>query len=354
MYLRGWTTGCCATAATIAAYFALSNGYFPKKVIVNLPKGDNPLFGLVIQKKGFKWASAGVVKNAGDDPDVTHGVLIISTVRTLFKKTGIIFKSGPGVGIVTKSGLPIAPGEPAINPIPRKIIIDNIIKFIGYLPNIEIEISVPGGEKLVKKTLNERLGIIGGISILGTTGIVIPFSCSAWIYSIHQSIDVAIAEKITHIACSIGIVSENSIKKIYKTEKVAFIKIGNFIWIMLKYLQKHPVKKLSLAGGIAKILKLAKGILDLNSQIGGSINLIFLASLARYKGASLKLCKCIIMANTVMEGFLLAISKNINLGDFIAKKAKELISYILKNNILVYVIIYDRQGICIGKSNKLF
>ena len=190
----GWTTGACATAAAKAAYQALLTGEFPDPVEVTLPRGQHPAFALATTSLGDGAATAGVVKDAGDDPDVTHGALILATVRRAARGSGVSFRAGEGVGTVTRPGLPIPPGEPAINPVPRQMLREAIAEIAaahGDAGDVEIEIAIPGGEALAAKTLNGRLGIVGGLSILGTTGIVVPYSCSAWIHSIHSGIDVA-------------------------------------------------------------------------------------------------------------------------------------------------------------------
>ena len=148
-----------------------------------------------------------MIKDAGDDPDVTHGALICATVRAGAPGTGVTFRAGEGVGTVTRPGLPLPPGEPAINPVPRQMIRDAIAEVAaaaGGAADAEVEISIPGGEALAAKTLNGRLGIVGGLSILGTTGIVVPYSCSAWIHSIYRGIDVARAAGLTHVAGATG------------------------------------------------------------------------------------------------------------------------------------------------------
>ncbi len=191
---RGWTTGACATAATRAAATALLTGVFPDPVTIALPRGERPAFALAREELGPDFALAGIVKDAGDDPDVTHGALVIVRLRRGAAGSGVTFKAGEGVGTATLPGLPIAVGEPAINPVPRKMMTETIAEVAaaqGAAPDFEIEISIPGGEKMAERTWNPRLGIKGGLSILGTTGVVIPYSCSAWIHSIHSGIDVA-------------------------------------------------------------------------------------------------------------------------------------------------------------------
>ncbi len=238
---RGWTTGTCAAAAAKAACAALVTGEFPDPVEVTLPGGTTPAFSLATQKMGKAEATVGIVKDAGDDPDVTHGALVSATVRPGAAGTGVTFKAGPGVGTVTRAGLPLPPGEPAINPVPRRMITKAIEDIAGAGADYEVEISVADGEKLALKTLNPRLGIVGGISILGTTGIVIPYSCSAWIHGIHQGIDVARAAGLAHVAGATGSTSEAAVRKFHDLSEIALIDMGDFVGGMLKYLRSHPV-----------------------------------------------------------------------------------------------------------------
>ncbi len=258
---RGWTTGACATAATKAAYTGLLTGKFPDPVSITLPKGETPAFALATCEVGPDFARVGIVKDAGDDPDVTHGAMIVVTVR--LRGTGVTFKAGEGVGVVTKPGLPVAVGEPAINPVPRSMMRAVIAELGGA--DVEIEISVPGGAALAEKTWNPRLGIIGGISILGTTGVVHPFSCAAWIASIHRGIDVARAAGLLHVAACTGSTSEDAIRAQYNLPLEAMLDMGDFAGGVLKYLRTNPVAKLTIGGGFGKMVKLAQGALDLHS-----------------------------------------------------------------------------------------
>ena len=240
----GWTTGACAAAAAKAAYTALLTGAFPDPVEVTLPRGQRPAFALATTALGEGSATAGIVKDAGDDPDVTHGALILATVRAGAPGSGVTFRAGEGVGTVTLPGLPVPPGEPAINPVPRKMLRDAIGEVAaahGGSGDVEIEIAIPGGEALAAKTLNARLGVVGGLSILGTTGIVVPYSCSAWIHSIHRGIDVARAAGLTHIAGSTGTASEEAVKAMHDLPETALIDMGDFVGGMLKYVRTHPV-----------------------------------------------------------------------------------------------------------------
>ena len=266
---RGWTTGTCATAAAAAAYQALLTGAFPDPVTVALPRGGTVALPLARAELNDASALAGIVKDAGDDPDVTHGALVLATVAAASAGAGVLFRGGEGVGTVTLPGLPLPPGEPAINPGPRAMIrraIADIAVACGGAGDVTVTIAIPGGAALAEKTLNGRLGIVGGLSILGTTGIVVPFSCSAWIHSIHRGIDVARAAGIEHLAAATGSTSEAAIKRLYGLPDQALIDMGDFAGGTLKYLRTHPVAKLTLGGGFAKLAKLAQGHLFLHSS----------------------------------------------------------------------------------------
>ncbi len=225
-------------------------------------------FALAEFRSGDGWAEAGIIKDAGDDPDVTHGAMILARVRRGAPGSGVTFRAGPGVGIVTRPGLPIPPGEPAINPVPRRMMTEALIAIAACCDtpaDFEVEISVPGGEALALRTWNPRLGIEGGLSILGTTGIVRPFSCAAWIASIHRGIDVARASGLAHAIGSTGATSEHAAQQHCGLPDHAMLDMGDFAGGMLKYLRRHPIPRVTIAGGFGKLAKLAQGALDLHS-----------------------------------------------------------------------------------------
>ena len=214
---RGWTTGACAAGAARAAFEALLTGQFPDPIPVALPKGLRPEFALATHELGDDFARAGIVKDAGDDPDVTHGALIVATVRLAPQGSGVSFRAGEGVGTVTRPGLPLPVGEPAINPMPRQMMrtaVAELAAALGDPGDLVVEISIPGGETIAALTWNPRLGILGGLSILGTTGIVVPYSCAAWIHSIHRGIDVARATGLAHVAGATGSTSEAAVARL--------------------------------------------------------------------------------------------------------------------------------------------
>ncbi len=267
---RGWTTGACAAAAARAAFAALVTGRFPDPVSVRLPRGGTAQFRLALAEIREGRCRAGIVKDAGDDPDVTHGAIVIAEVAPAPPGSGIGFAAGEGVGTVTRPGLALAIGEPAINPGPRAMIRDALIDEAAENgltpPDLTVTISIPGGERLAEKTMNARLGIVGGLSILGTTGIVIPYSCSSWIHSIQRGIDVARAAGLDHIAVTTGATSERAVQRLYGLPDHALIDMGDFAGGTLKYLRAHPVERVTIAGGFAKLAKLAAGHLDLHSS----------------------------------------------------------------------------------------
>ncbi len=264
---RGWTTGACATAAAHGALDRLWGGAFPETVRLVLPRGETPIFTLQDHAEGPDWAECGVEKDAGDDPDVTHGAVI--RVRAARGGPGVRFFAGDGVGHVTKPGLPIAVGEPAINPVPRQMMretAERLAALYGATPDVDLTVSVPGGAALAARTWNPRLGIAGGLSILGTTGVVRPFSCAAWIASIHRGIDVARAAHAPHVAGCTGATSERVVQAMHGLPDHAMLDMGDFAGGLLKYLRAHPLPRLTIGGGIGKLTKLAQGARDLHSR----------------------------------------------------------------------------------------
>lgn len=334
---RGWTTGACATAATKAGLMRLWGGVWPQSVGLVLPKGETPEFAVVPRGVGAGWAECAIVKDAGDDPDVTHGAMIV--VRVSVSEGGVVFRAGAGVGVVTKPGLPIGVGEPAINPVPRAMmdeVVAEVAGAFGMAPNVVIEVSVPGGEALALKTWNPRLGIVGGISILGTTGVVRPFSCAAWIASIHRGIDVAVATKASHVAGCTGATSERVVQGMYGLPDTAMLDMGDFFGGLVKYLAKHPVPRLTIGGGIGKITKLAQGAVDLHS---GRSQVDFDALAQRMGDARLVGC------NTALEAYEICPA----LGAVVAQAAQARVAAMVPG-IVCDVVVIDRAGAVIGRA----
>lgn len=341
----GWTTGACATAAMKAALTALISGDFPDPVTINLPRGETPAFPLAFEALGDGYAVAGVVKDAGDDPDVTHGATVIAAVRPLPPESGIRFRAGEGVGTVSKPGLPVAVGEPAINPVPRSMMTAEataLCEVAGLPADLEITISIPGGEALAEKTWNPRLGIVGGLSILGTTGVVHPFSCAAWIHSIHRGVDVARAEGLTHLLGATGSTSEKAAQAFHHLPEGALIDMGDFAGALLKYLRAHPVERLTIAGGFAKMTKLAQGALDLHSG-RSQVDMDFFVTLLPSPDSAL--ARRIQSANTALEVLEMTRENGIDLAASVAERARaKALDTLREAPVAVDIIITDRQG----------
>jgi len=344
---RGWTTGACATAASRAAFVALHRDLAPDPVEIALPGGRRVAFALAQSAQGEGYAQAGVVKDAGDDPDVTHGALILVRVTINPPGAGVTFKAGEGVGTVTRPGLPLAVGEPAINPVPRAMMRENIAEAareLGVAADAQIEVTIPGGEEMAKHTLNGRLGIVGGLSILGTTGIVVPYSCAAWIDSIHRGVDVARACGLTHIAGTTGSTSEAAVRALHALPEEALVEMGDFAGGLLKYLHKNPVARVTIGGGFAKLTKLAQGRLDLHSA-RSSVDMRALAHLAREAGGAEGLSERIGVANSALEALHLAQAAGVDLPALVARRAWDTAARALNNeDVELEIMAFDREG----------
>jgi cobalt-precorrin-5B (C1)-methyltransferase len=326
---------------------------FLDPVEIVLPGGQRPAFVLAVAEKGEGLVRAGVIKDAGDDPDVTHGALIVATVRRGAAGSGVVFRAGPGVGTVTRPGLPIPPGEPAINPVPREMMraaIAEVAASLGGTGDVVIEISVPGGEAIAQRTWNPRLGIVGGLSILGTTGIVIPYSCAAWIASIHRGIDVARAAGLSHIAGATGATSEAAVRRLHGLPELALIDMGDFAGGMLKYARTHPVSRITIAGGFAKMTKLGQGLLDLHSR-AGEVDREWLAGLIRGRGGPETVATRALGANTAKQVLDEAASAGVPLGAWVAEAALLTArKAVYGAQIAIDVAVFDREGRLVGAA----
>ncbi|MEW6593473.1 MAG: cobalt-precorrin-5B (C(1))-methyltransferase CbiD [Thermodesulfobacteriota bacterium] len=267
----GYTTGACAAAAAKAAVLGLCGVAGGESVIIPFPDGSRVAFPLCRFQEANGGFLASVVKDAGDDPDVTNGAEIVATAAwcsgtkepRCVDLGGFVLCAGEGVGMVTKPGLPVPVGEPAINPVPRRMIgaaVAEAVAETGKEGRVQVSVSVPNGEALAAKTLNARLGIVGGLSILGTTGIVRPVSAEAWTATINASMDVARAAGLEGIALSTGRTSERGVQELLGLPEEALAMMGDYLEFSLKAAAAHGFKRIHLAAMWAKAVKAAMGI----------------------------------------------------------------------------------------------
>jgi cobalt-precorrin-5B (C1)-methyltransferase len=268
MRLRnGYTTGTCAQAAAKASAMMLATGERMDRVEVETPSGVTLYLPLIDPEVGEDYARCGVVKDAGDDPDVTHGARIYAAVR-LCDRPGVVIKGGEGVGIVTRPGLAVPVGEYAINPTPKEMIKKEVSRHLPGNLGLEVIISVSGGEELAKGTYNPRLGIRGGISILGTTGIVEPKSMEAYQTSLALQLDVLQAAGYPRANLVLGYVGEKFCKTVLVLPDDAIIRIGDHVGFMLEQCAAKGIEEVLLVGHIGKLVKVANGQFDTHSQRG--------------------------------------------------------------------------------------
>ena len=350
---RGRTTGSCATAAVKAALGLLLRGEHCTQINVTLP---DDIHFLAVPIQNLRWLDprtvcAKVLKDGGDDPDNTHGATIFAEVRR--NDIGQIrFFAGRGVGTATQPGLRVAVGEPAINPVPRRMmtgVVEELAVAAGVAPDFRITVSVRDGARLAEKTWNPRLGILGGLSILGTTGIVIPYSCSAWIHSIHRGIDVARAMGLTHVVGSTGDLSEKAAMARLGLPHEAYLDMGDFVGGMLKYLKAHPVERVTIAGGFGKLAKLADGALDLHSA-RSSVDVQSLVNILQNLGASPYIVARAAEAESANAVLQIAEAEALGLAEIVALRARDAAQRMVGDAVRVDVLIVDRSGAIVGES----
>jgi len=286
----GFTTGACATAAAKAALTALLNGEDQTQIRFSIPNGE--VFTLPVQdcRISKDWAQASVVKDAGDDPDVTNGCKICVKVA-LSREPGIHFLQGEGVGRITLPGIGLEVGEPAVNPVPRRMITQELSAL--YEGGLDVTVSVPGGEELAKKTFNPKLGIVDGISIIGTLGVVRPFSDEAFVEAIRREVEVAKAVGTPRLVINSGARSERFVKELYPDLPAqAFVHYGNYIGDTVRIAGELGFQEVTMGLMIGKAVKLAAGMLDTHSR-EGVMDKKFIRKMAREAGCSWRIRRAI-------------------------------------------------------------
>jgi cobalt-precorrin-5B (C1)-methyltransferase len=300
---HGYTTGACATACTKGALLALIRQELIETATIWIPAGQWVTFQLQDVSYHPHAASATTIKDGGDDPDATHGAKIVATV-SWSESPGVDIDGGIGVGRVTKPGLPIPVGQAAINPVPRSMIRETaeaILAEYGISRGIRVVISVPDGEEIAKKTLNERLGIIGGISILGTRGIVVPFSTSSYKASIAYALNVAKEQHLRTVVLTTGGRSEKYAMKLFPDLPVeSFIEMGDFVGFAAKHAKRVGMNEIRFVGMMGKFSKVAQGIMMVHAR-SAPVDFAFIESIAAEVGIPEELRIQIRTANTATQ-----------------------------------------------------
>jgi cobalt-precorrin-5B (C1)-methyltransferase len=351
----GFTTGTSAAAATKAALLALITSQTYNRVEITLPKGKIINLKIAWTRNSFNTQSvtSAVIKDAGDDPDVTHGAEICSTVSLTMDRGCIEIDGGVGVGKVTRPGLGLQIGHAAINPVPKKMIeqvVRDFAKSILIRNGVKVIISVPKGIELAKKTDNPRLGIVGGISILGTTGIVFPYSTASFAASIRQSLDVAVSLGADVVVLTTGGRSEDYIKNVQKSlPDYAFVQMGDFSGYTIKQCVRRNIKKIIIAGFIGKLTKMAMGIKQTHVR-GSHVSMEYMANLTSLCINSKNIINEVRNANTARHVSEIIIQNNVkNFFNLLCKKVYfEMYNYSNKS-LEIEVVMFGFDGKILGK-----
>jgi len=341
----GFTTGTCAAAAAKAAAMFLIEGITLKEVEITLPEGDHVVMPVAYVRGNGLSAEAAVRKDAGDDPDVTNGMTVVVSV-TESEGNEIIIAAGEGVGTVTKPGLSVAPGEPAVNPVPRRMIRDVVREVTNR--GMKVTISIPGGREIAAKTFNPRLGIVGGLSILGTSGRVRPFSCPALRTSLKCLLDVALACGIRAPLFVPGHIGERAARKHFLVSSGQVIEVGNEWGFMLDCAAVQDFEALMVLGHPGKLAKLAMGAWDTHSSKSKSA-VPFVSALA---------CDVLMrpmQETTTVEGLfsVLSLQEREELGDVLAEKIRKAIENRIGEKLEIAVALVNMRGERIGSSGDL-
>jgi cobalt-precorrin-5B (C1)-methyltransferase len=340
----GWTTGACATAAATAAYTALLTGEFPDPVRIDLPRGLHPSFALATERLTQDAATVGIVKDAGDDPDVTHGAHLTATVSWR-PEPGTELAGGEGVGVVTRPGLGLPVGGPAINPVPRAMITQAVAEVVGER-GTRVVISVPDGERMARKTTNRRLGVLGGISILGTTGIVRPFSTASWRASVVQAVQVAAAQgERTAVLCTGGRTEKGAMALLPECADVCFVEVGDFTGAALRTALAHGITRVVFVGMVGKLTKLAAGVL-MTHYTRSAVDTTVLGRLTAEAGGAPGLVGEVAAANTARHAYELWDAAGLlpGAGALLCGRVRDVLSRFVERGLAVDVAMVDFAG----------
>jgi cobalt-precorrin-5B (C1)-methyltransferase len=348
---EGFTTGACAAAAAKAAARVLVRGEVLAEIESTLPNGKRHTFALERSERLDGAAICSIVKDAGDDPDCTHGAEIVAEV-TLAEVPGVTLRGGQGVASVTKPGLGLDVGAPAINPVPRRNITAMVLEEIAgtTTTGVVVTISVPEGEEMAKQTINARLGLLGGISILGTTGIVKPYSTAAYKASVVQAIDVARERGCDVLVLTTGGKSEAYAMKLYPDlAQEAFVQVGDFVGVGVRHCARRSARRAVVAGMIGKLSKMADGK-TMTHAAGSEVNMELLATIAADVGAAPAIVDQIRAANTARHVLELAAREGVTgLCPAICQRVVGHLARHAGGAIEVHAVLVDFDGTLLGR-----
>ncbi len=349
----GFSTGACAAAAARGALLAFLHRKKVEQVEITLPLGEKVFFKISECLIESGYARCGVIKDAGDDPDVTHGALIQCLVSFIPEPGVVRLEAGEGVGTVTQPGLGLEVGAPDITRVPRKMITRAIEDAAGPLlkeKGVKVLISVPGGEALAKKTELLRLGVVGGVGILGTTGIVRPYSTSAFRAGISIAVGSAKLRGYSHLVITTGGMSEKFAKKWIQLPEGAFIQMGDFVGFTLQECVKKKIERVTISGMIGKLSKMAMGKM-MTHAAGSEVDTEFLSQIAESSGASPEAGEQIKKANTARHVAEMVQSYGLtSFFDLLSVKVCEAASRHIKGALTVECLMTDFEGNVIGKA----
>jgi cobalt-precorrin-5B (C1)-methyltransferase len=351
----GYTTGSCATAGAKAAALVIVEGRRREDVEITLPRGEKVRFRLhSCQRYSETAAECSIIKDAGDDPDVTHGAEIFTRVD-LEPPAGLRYRAGKGIGTVTKPGLELAVGEPAINPVPRRMIRQALEEILGRNwdhVGATVTIAIPNGEDLAKETLNGRLGILGGLSILGTTGIVVPYSHAAFKVSILKAIRVARVNGCTHLVLTPGGKSESFAQHTLSLPEESFIEVGDFVAQAMAYCRRNHPTRVTYGALPGKFSKVAAGQLETHAR-DGEVDFRFLADMAATAGLGDHLLDKIRAASTARGVFAMVKQEPRQAAFFqrLILGAQHALARAAQGEFAVEAILFDFDGSILGRAS---
>jgi cobalt-precorrin-5B (C1)-methyltransferase len=349
---EGFTTGACAAAAAKAATRALVRRKPVTRIETTLPNGRRQSFELERCELEPNACVCSVVKDAGDDPDCTHGAEIVAHVE-LRAEPGVELRGGEGVATVTKPGLGLEVGAPAINPVPRRNITEMVLEELdgSEFGGAIVAVSVPGGEVLAEQTINARLGLLGGISILGTTGIVKPYSTAAYKASVVQAIDVARVRGLDVLVLTTGGKSEAyAIRLMPELPEDAFVQVGDFIGVGVKHCARRGARRAVVVGMIGKLSKMADGK-TMTHAAGSEVNRELLAAIAAELGAAPAVVQRIAAANTARH--VLELAEHVGIGGLSAAFCARVVRHLRAHaggSLEVYAVLVDFDGKVLGRA----